>query len=166
MIVMSFGGKTPKAANSALVADTSYLIGDVEIGQQHYIWPGVVIRGNITPIRIGNNRHIEENSMMKFYSGEKAASLQGKVVGNDQVIFGDERGDADHGQRSRTCLSQATIAWLDLLITEEGQIEKWLKESFGQNSVTCLTSSILSCVLAWADLATHLWLSRYQRPVD
>ena len=61
MIVMSFGGKTPKIAESALVADTAFIIGDVEIGENTSIWPGVVIRGDIEPVRIGSNCHIEDN---------------------------------------------------------------------------------------------------------
>lgn len=64
MIVLSFGGKTPRVAESALVADTAYLIGDVEIGNNTSIWPGVVIRGDAAPIRVGNNCHIEENTVL------------------------------------------------------------------------------------------------------
>ena len=64
MIVLSFGGKTPRVAESALVADTACLIGDVEIGNNTSIWPGVVIRGDAAPISIGNNCHIEENTVL------------------------------------------------------------------------------------------------------
>jgi len=64
VIVLSFGGKTPRVAESALVADTAYLIGDVEIGDNTSIWPGVVIRGDAAPIRVGSNCHIEENTVL------------------------------------------------------------------------------------------------------
>jgi len=64
VIVVSFAGKTPRVADSALVADTACLIGDVEIGENTSIWPGVVIRGDIEPIRIGSNCHIEDNSVL------------------------------------------------------------------------------------------------------
>ena len=64
MIVRPFNGKYPKIAKSALIADNVYIIGDVEIGEECSIWPGVVIRSDTTPIRIGNNVHIEENSIL------------------------------------------------------------------------------------------------------
>jgi gamma-carbonic anhydrase len=64
MITVPYKGKSPRVAASALVADNVYLIGDVEIGEECSIWPGVVIRSDTTPIRIGNNVHIEENSVL------------------------------------------------------------------------------------------------------
>src|SRR5688572_14403318 len=64
MIIYPYNGKTPRVAASALVADNVVLIGDVEIGEECSIWPGVVIRSDTTPIRIGNNVHIEENSVL------------------------------------------------------------------------------------------------------
>lgn len=64
MIIKPFNGKLPKIAKSALIADNVYIIGDVEIGEECSIWPGVVIRSDTTPIRIGNNVHIEENSIL------------------------------------------------------------------------------------------------------
>lgn len=64
MICIPYNGKSPQVADSALVADTAYLIGDVVIGEDCTIWPGVVIRSDTTPIRIGNNVHIEDNSVL------------------------------------------------------------------------------------------------------
>ncbi|UGQ11768.1 gamma carbonic anhydrase family protein [Yinghuangia sp. ASG 101] len=64
MITLAYQGKSPRVAPSALVADNVYLIGDVEIGEECSIWPGVVIRSDTTPIRIGNNVHIEDNSVL------------------------------------------------------------------------------------------------------
>ena len=84
MIVLSFGGKTPRVAESALVADTAYLIGDVEIGDNTSIWPGVVIRGDIDPIRIGNNCHIEDNTVLHA----QASVGDNAMIGHNCVIEG------------------------------------------------------------------------------
>lgn len=64
MIIYPFNGKMPKIAASALIAPNVMIIGDVEIGENCSIWPGVVIRSDTTPIRIGNNVHIEENTVL------------------------------------------------------------------------------------------------------
>lgn len=64
MIAIEYNGKKPRVAESALIADNVMIIGDVEIGEECSIWPGVVIRSDTTPIRIGNNVHIEDNSVL------------------------------------------------------------------------------------------------------
>lgn len=64
MIVKPFNGKTPKIGKNCMIADTVVLIGDVQIGDNCSIWPGVVIRSDTTPVRIGNNVHIEDNSVL------------------------------------------------------------------------------------------------------
>src|SRR5438067_2205916 len=84
MIIKSFNGKSPRIARSALVADNVYIIGDVEIGENCSIWPGVVIRSDTTPIRIGNNVHIEDNSVL-----HTAAHIEDNVmVGHGCTIEG------------------------------------------------------------------------------
>lgn len=84
MIAVPFNGKTPRVSPSALVADNVYLIGDVEIGDECSIWPGVVIRSDTTPIRIGNNVHIEDNSVL-----HTAAHIEDNVmVGHGCTIEG------------------------------------------------------------------------------
>jgi carbonic anhydrase/acetyltransferase-like protein (isoleucine patch superfamily) len=64
MMIVGYGGKTPNVADSALVADTAYLIGDVEVGENTSVWPGVVLRADAAPIRVGSNCHIEENTVL------------------------------------------------------------------------------------------------------
>ena len=51
---------TPALAGSAASPSASFGAS----GGAASIWPGVVIRSDTTPIRIGNNVHIEENSVL------------------------------------------------------------------------------------------------------
>jgi carbonic anhydrase/acetyltransferase-like protein (isoleucine patch superfamily) len=64
MKVYPFNGKLPKIGKNCMIADSVVLIGDVTIGDDCSIWPGVVIRSDTTPVVIGNNVHIEENSVL------------------------------------------------------------------------------------------------------
>jgi carbonic anhydrase/acetyltransferase-like protein (isoleucine patch superfamily) len=64
MKIYPFNGKTPTIGRNNMIADTVVLIGDVTIGDNCSIWPGVVIRSDTTPVVIGNNVHIEENSIL------------------------------------------------------------------------------------------------------
>jgi len=63
-VIKTFRGKTPKVADSAFVSEAAYIIGDVEIGENSNIWPGVVIRADIAPIRIGRNVSIQDNTVI------------------------------------------------------------------------------------------------------
>ena len=63
-MIRSFNGKTPKIAGSAFVSESAYVIGDVEIGENSGIWPGAVVRGDFTSIKIGCNTMIEDNSVV------------------------------------------------------------------------------------------------------
>jgi gamma-carbonic anhydrase len=64
MIIKPYNGKLPKIGKNCMIADNVVLIGDIEIGDNCSLWPGVVIRSDTTPIRIGNNVHVEENSIL------------------------------------------------------------------------------------------------------
>lgn len=64
MKIYELEGKKPRIGRNCMIADTVVLIGDVMIGDDCSIWPGVVIRSDSTPIRIGNNVHIEDNSVL------------------------------------------------------------------------------------------------------
>ena len=60
-MVRSLSGKTPRIADTAFVSEASYVIGDVEIGEESNVWPGAVIRGDFGKITIGSNTAIEDN---------------------------------------------------------------------------------------------------------
>ena len=64
MKVYPYNGKLPKIGKNCMIADSVILIGEVQIGDNCSIWPNVVIRQDTTPIFIGNNVHIEENSVL------------------------------------------------------------------------------------------------------
>ena len=63
-MLKSFRGKKPKIAESAFISERAYIIGDVEIGENSNVWPGVVIRGDHGRIKIGNNVSVQDNSVI------------------------------------------------------------------------------------------------------
>lgn len=74
-MIRSFGGRTPRIADSAFVSETAYIIGDVEIKEGASIWPGVVIRGDFGRITIGRDTAVEDNSVI--HSGTPEAPEEG-----------------------------------------------------------------------------------------
>ena len=60
-MIKEFNGKKAKIHSTAFVSEFSYLIGDIEIGENSSIWPGVILRADSGKIVIGDNTNIQDN---------------------------------------------------------------------------------------------------------
>lgn len=63
-MIRDFNGVTPKIHETAFVAETAAVIGNVEIGPKSSIWYGVVIRGDMNYIHIGANTNIQDGTVI------------------------------------------------------------------------------------------------------
>ena len=59
-MLKQLGDKYPQIHPSAYISETAYIAGDVEIGEESSVWPGVVIRGDYGSIKIGKRTNIQE----------------------------------------------------------------------------------------------------------
>ena len=59
----------PVFGKDVFVAETAYLCGEVTIGDQCSIWPGVVVRADIAPIRIGHQVNIQDGTIIHTKHG-------------------------------------------------------------------------------------------------
>ena len=90
-MIRSFEGKTPRVAESAWIAETAYVIGDVEIGDGSSVWPSAVVRGDFSSIRIGANTHIEDGCVV--HTGEPLTIGDDVTAGHGVVIHCRRVGD-------------------------------------------------------------------------
>ena len=63
-MIRAFKGKAPRIHPSAFVSLDAYVIGDVEIGENASIWPGVVIRAFPGKMTIGRNVNVQDGSVL------------------------------------------------------------------------------------------------------
>lgn len=56
--------KEPVIAESAYVAESAVLIGDVTLAEDSSVWPGCVLRGDIESIRIGKGSNIQDGTII------------------------------------------------------------------------------------------------------
>lgn len=63
-LIRPYKGTMPKIAGDAFIAETAAVIGDVEIGARSNIWYGVVIRGDVNKIRIGEHTNIQDGTVI------------------------------------------------------------------------------------------------------
>lgn len=66
-MIRSFKGMSPVVHPRAYVNEAAYVIGEVEIGEDSAVYPGVVIRGDDGKITIGRDTHIQEVSVVHSY---------------------------------------------------------------------------------------------------
>ena len=60
----TFLGKTPQIHETALVASTATVIGDVRLAPYTSIWPHCVLRGDIDYIEVGEGSNIQDSSVV------------------------------------------------------------------------------------------------------
>ncbi len=90
-MIKAFNGKTPRVAESAFVSERAYVIGDVEIGENSSVWPGAVIRGDFTSIKVGRNTQIEDNCVV--HSGTPMEIGDNVHIGHGVVVHGTRIGN-------------------------------------------------------------------------
>ena len=71
-----FEGTEPEIHDDARVSREATLVGDVAVAADASVWPGVVLRGDVAPVRIGEESHVGDNAV-----------LHGATVG-DRVMVG------------------------------------------------------------------------------
>jgi carbonic anhydrase/acetyltransferase-like protein (isoleucine patch superfamily) len=98
-----FEGTEPDIDADANVSREAVVAGDVVIGADTTVWPGVVLRGDVDPIRIGESSAIGDNAV-----------LHGATVGDHTLLgHGIVLNEADVGDNvlvgANATLSNATV---------------------------------------------------------
>ena len=86
--LIAFGGHTPAVDESAFVAPSATLIGDVELGTDSSAFYGVVVRGDTAPIRVGSGTNLQDNVVLHADPGFPTTVGNGVSVGHGAVVHG------------------------------------------------------------------------------
>jgi carbonic anhydrase/acetyltransferase-like protein (isoleucine patch superfamily) len=88
-LIRSFRGRNPQIAASAYIDPQAVIIGDVSIGTDSSVWPGVVIRGDVNFIRIGARTNIQDGSVLHVMRDTHPLILGDAVtIGHGVVLHG------------------------------------------------------------------------------
>jgi carbonic anhydrase/acetyltransferase-like protein (isoleucine patch superfamily) len=93
MAVYEVDGICPTVPESAWVADSAQVMGDVVLGEDVGIWFGVVARGDTATIRIGARTNIQDLSVLHADVGQPLTIGTGVTVGHKAVLHGCTVGD-------------------------------------------------------------------------
>lgn len=79
--ILPFKGISPKIHDSAFIAPSASVIGDVEIGEGANIWYNCALRGDVADIKIGARTNIQDGCVIHVTTGR-----EGTFVGDDVTV--------------------------------------------------------------------------------
>ena len=83
----------PRLADSAWVADSARVIGNVELAADTSVWFGVVLRGDTEVIRVGRGSNIQDNSVVHADIGFPVTIGENVTIGHQVMLHGCSIGD-------------------------------------------------------------------------
>ena len=109
MTVASFEGKTPRIGAGTYVHPSADVFGDVTVGKECWIGPGVRIRGDYGTIVIGDYCSVEDNCVIHVDAWNKTVIGENVTVGHGAVVHGAVLADDVLVGMNATVLSGAEI---------------------------------------------------------
>ena len=93
MAVYQLDNLVPTLAESAWVADSAQVIGDVHLAEGCSVWFGAILRGDNEPMRIGRNSNVQDGSMLHSDPGFPLVLGENVTIGHQVMLHGCTIGD-------------------------------------------------------------------------
>ena len=93
MALYQLDDKTPQVADSAWVADSAQVMGDVQLDENVSIWFNCTLRGDNDPITIGEGSNIQDGSVLHTDEGVPLTIGRHVTVGHMVMLHGCTIGD-------------------------------------------------------------------------
>jgi len=93
MAIYELDNISPRIHDSAWVADSAQVMGNVELAENSSVWFGVVIRGDTEVIRIGKGSNIQDGTVMHADIGKPMTVGENVTVGHKVMLHGCTIGD-------------------------------------------------------------------------
>ena len=84
---------TPRIADSAWVADSARVIGNVDLAEDASVWFGAVLRGDTEPLRVGKGSNVQDGSVIHADVGYPVTLGENVTVGHQVTLHGCTVGD-------------------------------------------------------------------------
>ena len=86
MSLYEFDGKRPQVPVDSFVHPDAVLTGDVKIGHECLIAPGVSIRADFGPVVIGNRSNVQDNSVIHVYPDSRVIIEEDVTVAHGVIL--------------------------------------------------------------------------------
>lgn len=108
-MIGSFGQLSPRIAETAWVADSATVIGDVELGDGVGVFYSAVIRGDMATISVGRDSNVQDGVVMHADPGVPLTVGERVSIGHNAVLHGCTVGDDVLVGMGATVLNGAVI---------------------------------------------------------
>ncbi len=109
MAIYELDGVAPRMAESAWVADSAQVMGNVVLGDNASVWFGAVLRGDTETITLGEGSNIQDGSVMHADVGFPLTVGRHVTVGHQVMLHGCTIGDESLIGIGATVLNGAKI---------------------------------------------------------
>jgi carbonic anhydrase/acetyltransferase-like protein (isoleucine patch superfamily) len=109
MALYALDEHTPQVADSAWVADSAQVMGDVTLGEDVSVWFGAIARGDSDRIVIGAGTNIQDGSVLHADAGLPLVVGERVTVGHQVMLHGCTIGDESLIGIGATVLNGAKI---------------------------------------------------------
>ena len=86
-MIKPFQNLHPKIHESAYVAETAVIIGDVEIGAESSVWFGSILRGDVNYIRIGRRTNVQDACVLHVSAKTHPTVLEDEITLGHRVTL-------------------------------------------------------------------------------
>ena len=93
MPLFEFEGRKPVVADSAFVAPTATIVGEVIIEDDASVWYGAVIRADFSPVIIRRGANVQDGAVLHGPPGEPTEIGAGATVAHNCVVHGATLGE-------------------------------------------------------------------------
>jgi carbonic anhydrase/acetyltransferase-like protein (isoleucine patch superfamily) len=88
-LIKTLNGKSPKFGKDCFLAETSTIIGQVEMGDNCSIWYNAVLRGDVHYIKIGNNTNVQDNAVIHATYKKSPTNIGNNVtIAHGAIVHG------------------------------------------------------------------------------
>ena len=93
MAIYELQGISPQLSESAWVADSAQVMGQVTLGEDSSVWYGAVLRGDTALIQVGRGSNIQDQCTLHADAGMPLTLGEDVTVGHQVVLHGCTVGD-------------------------------------------------------------------------
>jgi carbonic anhydrase/acetyltransferase-like protein (isoleucine patch superfamily) len=87
-MIKKYKDQVPKIDKSCFVAESSDVIGEVEIGEYSSIWYGAVLRGDVDKIIVGKNSNVQDGTIVHGDFNVETIIGDNVTIGHNAIIHG------------------------------------------------------------------------------
>lgn len=112
MALYEFEGKRPQIPADSFVHPAAVLIGDIRLGRECLIAPGVVIRADFGPVEIGNHSMIQDNSIIHVSPDVRVVIADNVIIAHGVILH-------DVHIKARCIIGMGAILMFNVVCSED-----------------------------------------------